>query len=371
MSGLFAHQPPWKLRLAAWLFRARRADYYAFLAHMLERPGSDQTLLMIFQQDSQRHGLNTVRGQLASWWSTQYALTGGDLIQTWRSTIPQTDLHSLALAQEAGQFALAQTFRSLAVQVRQWQTCWREFVTTVALGWVALVIAMACVFVLPQWAVPRLLAAFAMVPSEHYGASTRSLINWSQHVQGFWYLWGLGLGGISAALIWSVYGLTGALRDYLDRFGVWRLYRDLQAMRLLAGAATLLTALSPTGVGLRTVLVALQRQANPWLDCHLQRMIRRLDAGEDALSSLDTGLLSGDVWWQFIDTVRIHGLAQGLGQAAQQVGQVVQAQLATRALWLRWMLLIAALLTVMAVGWWHLRVIDELRQSLTLHYAIP
>jgi hypothetical protein len=36
---------------------------------------------------------------------------------------------------------------------------------------------------------------------------------------------------------------------------------------------------------------------------------------------------------------------------------------------LRWLLLMGALCCVMAVGLWHLRAIEELRQAMALHYG--
>jgi type II secretory pathway component PulF len=330
----------------------------------------EQTLLLTFEQDSWRHGGVSARGRLAAWWAMQYGVSGGDLVQTWRGTLPESDLQSIWLAQQAGQGALVQTLSSLAKQIRLWQGCLAQFWQTMAVGLVALTVALCCLLVMPLWTTPRLTQAFISVPSQFYGSSTIALISWVDWVSRFWWVLllvlGLGLGFVW----WSLSGLTGSMRDRLDRFGIWRLYRDLQAMRFLSGTATLLDALSASGVSLRTVLVTQQHQAGAWLADHLGRMVQQLDAGADALSSLNTGLLTGDVWWRFVDVVRIHGLAQGLGTASGAIGQMLKLQLARRAQILRWTLLAGALACVMAVGLWHLRAIEELRQGLTLYYSL-
>jgi hypothetical protein len=370
MSSRLIDPMPLSVRLSAWQFKHKRAEYYEFLGELLDNRALEQTLLLTFEQDSWRHGAGSARGRLAAWWASRYGATGGNLAQTWRHTLPERDLQSIALAQQAGQVALVQTLRSLGKQIRLWQDCMGDFWQTVAVGLVAMGAALACLFVMPLWTVPRLTAAFSSVPPEYYGPALINLLDWSQSVQRGWPLWLMAVAAGLGALWWSMTGLKGPVRRWLDRFGIWRLYRDLNAMQFLTGSATLLNALSPTGVSLRTVLTTQQWHANAWLNDHLTRMVRQLDAGGDALTSLNTGLLAGDAWWRFVDVVRVHGLAQGLGTASDVIGGLVKTQLARRAMVLRWVLLVGALASVMGVGLWHLRAIEELRQGLTLFYSV-
>lgn len=361
---------PIGIRWAAWQFKRQRAEYYAFLGEFLDNRALEQTLLLTFEQDSWRHGNRSPRGRLAGWWATRYAASGGDLVQTWRGTLPAKDLQTIALAQEAGQMALVQTLKSMASQIRLWNECVGSFWQTIAVGLVAAMVAVACLFVMPLWTVPRLMGAFANVPAAYHGASLTALLGWVDLVGSYWWAW---LFACSLAMIlvwWSFAGFKGSFRNVLDRFGIWRLYRDLNAMQFLTGSATLLNALSASGVSLRTVLTTQQLHASAWLNHHLSRMVRELDAGADVLTSLNTGLLADDIWWRFVDVVRVHGLAQGLGTASGAIGELLKTQMAKRAMVLRWVLLISALATVMAVGFWHLRAIEELRQGLTLFYSL-
>jgi len=370
LSPMRAGSLPLTIRLAAWQFRGQRAMYYEFLAQMLGNRALEQTLLATFEQDRWRHGNGCARGRLAGWWASRYAQSGGDLAQTWHQTLPQSDVQRIAMAQQAGQSALVQTLSSLAQQIRLWQVCMRHFWQTVAVGWVALLVAACSLFLLPLWSVSRLTAAFAGVPPDYHGSALRSLVGWSHHVDRYGLLW---LVLLMLVILWlwlSLSHLTGRLRQVLDRFGIWRLYRDLQAMQFLCGTATLLQALSVHGVSLRAVLVAQKWHASRWLDCHLDQMVQQLDAGVDPLTSLNTGVLDGEVWWRFVDTVRVHGLSDGLGSASRVVGELIQRRLASRALVLRWLLLTAALSAVMAVGFWHMRAIEELRQAMTLLYGL-
>ena len=365
-----ARTPPPMVRLAAWQFRRQRVAYYEFLSELLDNQALEQTLLLTFEQDSWRHGNGTTRGRLAAWWANQYQATGGRLAQTWAGTLPEADLQSIALAEQAGQAALVQTLRSLAAQIRLWQDCTAHFWQTVAVGLVACVVAVACLFVMPLWTVPRLMSAFASVPAQYHGPALMHLLSWVDLVRTLWPVFVVVCVGMAVALWWSFVGLVGKPRAWLDRIGLWRLYRDLNAMRFLTGSATLLNALSASGVSLKTVLTTQQRYAGVWLGSHLWQMIRQIDAGADPLTAMNTGLLAGDVWWRFVDVVRVRGLAQGLGTASESIGQLVKAQMARRAVVLRWGLLGAAMAGVMAMGLWHLRAIEELRQGLTLYYSL-
>lgn len=365
-----AGQAPLGVRWAAWRFRGQRVAYYEFLSELLDNRALEQTLLLTFEQDSWRHGQGTTRGRLAAWWASQYAVTGGRLAQTWAGTLPDADLQSIALAEQAGQAALVQTLRSLAAQVRLWQDCTAHFWQTVTVGLVAAGVALMCLFVMPLWTVPRLTSAFAVVPSDYHGPALTRLLSWVDLVRTIWPVFVVVCVGLLVGLWWSFVGLVGKPRACLDKVGLWRLYRDLNAMRFLTGSATLLNALSPSGVSLRTVLATQQRHAGVWLSHHLWQMIRQIDAGAEPLAAMNTGLLAGDVWWRFVDVVRVHGLAQGLGTASEAIGRLVKTQMASRAAVLRWLLLGSAMAGVMAMGLWHLRAIEELRQGLTLFYSL-
>lgn len=361
---------PLGVRLAAWRFKRQRAEYYDFLAELLSNRAVEQTLLLTFEQDSWRHGRGSARGQLAAWWATRYAATGGNLVLTWHDTLPASDLQTIALAEQAGQAALVQTLESLSGQIRLWNECVGNFWQTIAVGLLAALVAAVCLFVMPLWTMPRLMSAFANVPPEYHGPALQGLIAWVHTVQFYWLVLLLAVVLAGMTLWWSLIWLVGPARAVLDRFGIWRLYRDLNAMRFLTGSATLLNALSPSGVSLRTVLTTQQHHASPWLSHHLSSMVRQMDAGADALTSLNTGLLADDIWWRFVDVVRVRGLAQGLGNASGAIADLLKGQMARRAVWLRWILLIAALASVMAMGFWHLRAIEEFRQGLTLFYSL-
>jgi hypothetical protein len=89
----------------------------------------------------------------------------------------------------------------------------------------------------------------------------------------------------------------------------------------------------------------------------------------DPLDALQTGLMSDPVRWCLLDVVRVRGLSDGLLLAAAQISEQITVSMARRALVWRWLLLVAALGAVFAMGAWHIEVIEEMRRALTLMYG--
>jgi len=361
---------PVSILWAAWCFRSQRADYYDFLAQYLKHSAANRTLLEVFQQDAERHGPGSSRGRLAAWWSLRFPANGGDLPETWQGTLPIEDLHCLGLAQNAGQPALLMTLHALAAQIRLTQKSTRHFWQTIFTGVMALCIGMATLMLLPLYAAPKLMQAFSAVPATLYGVQTQRLITWSTWLEHHGWLLPLVSLLTLGAGFWSLSYVIGPVRQWLDPFGPWRLYRDMQAIRFLTTTATLLRSLQERGVTLREVLLMQQNGVNRWLGWHLQRMVVQIDTGLDPLEALETGLLSAQARWCLMDVVRVRGLSEGLLVACAQIGDHLTQSMAKRAVIWRWFLLLAALGTVFAVGVWHMEVIEEMRRALTLVYGV-
>lgn len=360
---------PMAIRWAAWRFRAKRADYYDFLAQYLSQARSYRTLLEIFQQDALRHGSASARGRLAAWWAWRYPICGGDLAQTWQRTLPDDDLQCIRLAQGAGQSALVLTLQAMASQIRLTQRSTRQFWQTIAVGLVAFVVALAVVLIMPVFAAPRLAQAFSVVPASIYGAQTQRLMSWAAWVVSHgWLLVLVAMVGL-ALWVWSFGHLVGPVRQLLDRLGPWQLYRDMQAIRFLMMTATLLSTLQQRGVTLRHVLVVQQGCANRWVSWHLQRMVTQMDRGMEPLDALQTGLMSEQARWCLLDVVRVRGLSDGLLMAAAQISEQITDSMVRRALVWRWLLLVMAVGAVFAMGAWQFGVIEEMRRALTLMYG--
>ncbi|MBB1594906.1 general secretion pathway protein [Achromobacter sp. UMC46] len=355
-------------RLDALRFRAGRADYYEYLADLVEGTQGRKSLRDIFDDDARRYGLRSVRGRLSHYWAGAYPEAGGDLGAAWAGTLPSEECLLLSCVQEEGG-DLAEALRDLARAVRLGGDAWLAVVSAAAAGVAATVVALALLCAIPFFSVPRLQQVFAMVPMEDYGRLTRGLFALARALRQ-WLLLCLVLGaGMALLSIWSLPNVAGAFRAGLDRWLLWRLYRDFQAIRFLCLLSVLVRQHGAADTRLRHALAVQAREARPWMHAHLQSMSARLDGGASGAEIFNTGLLDEETWWYMADMTDALGLEAGLARVRQRVESRLLARVRRQAAVLRWTLLIASVATVLSVTLWHYAVIDELRRALTNFYA--
>jgi hypothetical protein len=359
----------WRSLADAWRFRAQRADYYEYLAEVLHALEGRKTMLDHFEDDVQRYGVSTVRGRLSRHWSRRYQETGGDLAATWADTLPPDECLLIASAQQAGGGALVEVLRDLAHTVRLVRTVRDELLGTMATGIAALLVALALLCAVPYFTVPKLQQVFHDLPAEHLGPLARRLYALSDAVKRWLGAWAFGVPAGIAFTLWSLPNLTGRSRVALDRFFVWRLYRDFHAIRFLAMLGVLLRRRGNIDTRLREALAGLAWNARPWLAGHVGAMLARIDAGIVGVESLGTGLFDHELWWFLSDMVGAHGLAEGLQRARLRIELRSVSRVRRQARAMRWFLLLGATGAVIGLALWHYAAIDELRRALTHFHA--
>lgn len=358
-----------RLRLDSWLFAGRRADYFDYLHAVLAGSQGRLTVRELFDRDALRHGPATVRGRLSSFWSYTCELSGGDLHATWSGSFPADELALVRAAQAFGNARLLDCFQALASHLALLIQARRILWTTLGSAAVALLLASLLLLALPWWTVPSLQDSFDGIPDQYLGAWAASLFAFA----GFLRTWGVYLPPVLVLLLgWGLYSLPrshGVLRRLLDRVGPWRLYRQVQALRLLA----LVSILLQPGFGhtsrLRPVLLLFLHEASPWLAAHLQHMVLRIDQGLAGVAAFDTGLLDRDVYWFLEDMSAARGLQSGLQATHQRMTRLWLPRISSRAQALRWLALLAGLAVVLGLGLWHYAAIDDLRRAWMMFHA--
>jgi type II secretory pathway component PulF len=355
-------------RLDALRFRAHRADYYEYLADVVEGTQGRKSLRDIFEDDARRYGPDSVRGRLCQHWATAYLDAGGDLGVAWSETLPSSECQLLSCVQEEGG-DLAAALRGLARAARLASDAGLAVLSAATAGVVAAIVAFALLCSIPFFSVPRLQQVFQAVPSEDYASLTRALFALADGLRQWLALWVVLIFGAVLLSLWSLANLTGDLRAVLDRWLIWRLYRDFQAIRFLSLLAVLIRQHGAADTRLRRALSVQTRDAQPWLHAHLQAMLNRIDAGASGPEIFSTGLLDPETWWYMADMMDALGVEAGLARVRQRVELRLLSRVRRQALVLRWSLLVSSLATVLGITLWHYAVIDELRQALTNFYA--
>lgn len=350
-------------------FAPARADYYEYLADLVEGLQGRKTLRDIFDDDAHRYGRRCARGRLARHWARALEESGGDVAHAWKGTLPAQELALLRAAQSAGAGAFTATLRDLARAARLVGQAAATLKGTLAAGAAAFCVALSLLWAVPFFTAPRLAQVFHAVPPSFHGGLTSALFALARWLRDSLPLW-LACGAVAVWLAyWALPNLTGSLRARLDRLPFWRMYRDLHGIRFLALLAVLLRQRGNVDTRLRQALVMQAAHAGPWLAWHIEQMVARIDGGLVGGDTFDTGLIDSDIWWYLTDMIAAHGMDAGVARARERVEGHALARIRRQSLWLRWGLLLGAVAAVLGLALWHYAVIDELRRALMNFYA--
>lgn len=351
-----------------WVDRRRlcaaRADYYAYVAALMLAQGGRRSLRDVFENDAHRYGMTTSRGRLSAVWCHTFESSGGNLAHTWRSVFPAADLALLAVAQRDGVHALPTALADLAHTTRLVTDVRRVLSGTTLTGLIAGVVVVLMLAAIPLFTVPRLQHIFHAVSINDAGPVTRALYA-SADLIAVGLPWLL-VSGCAAVIGFNVARSrwTGRLRARLDRWPLFRLYRDFQAIRFLLALTLVVRQDGAVDTRLRPALHALGEHASPWLAAHLHAMVLQLDAGAFGADIFDTGLFDSDTYWFMADVMGARGLPQGLAHARARMESLVCRRIAIQAQALRWGLLLCAVGLALSVVFWHFAALDELRRAL-------
>lgn len=350
-------------------FTSARADYYDYLSELMEGMQGARTLKEVFEYDARRYGARSVRGRLSACWARVYQVSGGDLYATWLGSFPLAELSLIRAAQLFGNKPLISTLRDLAEALRVVQQVKNIMTQTLWPSVLASIILLAMFLAVPLFTVPHLRDTFEVVPSAYYGRLTRALFEFSALVQIYWVFVLAATAGGGALWSWSMPNLSGPVRQRLEKYSFWRIYRYINSIRFLALLTIVLTRHGATSTQLRTALSMQKHGASPWQNWHVDVMLGRINMGLTGADTFDTGLLDRHMFWFLTDIVLARGLVAGLALTRERLKKQMLGTVARQALAWRWSLLLFCVAGLLGLGLWHYAVIDELRRALMLFYA--
>jgi type II secretory pathway component PulF len=353
---------------AANKFRKHRADYFEYLAAIMEGANGKKTLRDIFDDDAHRYGQKHYRGILSERWSRRYQECGGDLAETFTGALPQDDIVMIRAAQRAGAGALETSLLDLASVTRLIDQAKGIFISTIWVALVAILVMIATIVAIPFYTIPALMKSFSMVPVEYYGNTTRALLEFSTIIKSNLLIIAFLTFAVTYLLYWSLPNLTGPFRKKLDAWLIWRLYRDFQGIKFMATLATMVRQRGNVSTQLRDALVS-QLEGSPWKIWHVNQMVERIDEGVVGPETFDTGIIDRETHFFLTDMIITNGMDQGLQRARSRIEGRTLLDVAKKATTLRWILLGVAVLIIMGVTLWHYAVITELTDSMSNYYS--
>ncbi|AQS50972.1 hypothetical protein PAEH1_04215 [Paenalcaligenes hominis] len=349
-------------------FKRQRVDYFNYLSQLLQGTNGQLTLRAVFALESQRYGLGTYRGRLATYWGQQYEQNGGDLVQTWGSLLSSVDQLVIQLGQLRGDNALAVALQLLAQQHQELKAL-RSQLSHVLWPVALAMLLLGSVFsLIPLFTVPELKSTFAVLPAALYGAKTRALFAMADLMRSYGLImaacFSLGFTAVLLSLPW----LVGPMRDKVDCLEPWASYKKFQVTYLF-GLLSLLLNQQVAQLRLGQAIQQIAQGSDRWLAWQAQKIQTRMLQGEVGARGFATGLLPRAWQWFFEDIEQSQSLLPAISLMHQRLLDHFKKELLIKAHVWRWLLLLTCVGVMLAIGAWHYIVIDEMRRALLMFYS--
>ena len=362
---------PFAVRQAANKFRAKRADYYAYLASMLGASKGGTKILTLFERDAQRYA-GSSRGVLAAWWTSQYSNNGSKLANAWQGTLPDDEVSIIRVAQDAGEGALETALGDIARIAALGDRVKKEVIGTLMAALIGLSIAAVMSTIFPMFASHKLQEIYSFIPVDRWGPKGTALNNHAERVSSYGIYVLLAAAIIVSYIQWSINNWVGSARDWADRHIVlYRAIRDIKGALFLSTMATLSRKRGNVSFTLSESLhVFSQSVRSPWLKWRVEEIIDRVEAtGGVTSDALGTNLLSKDMFYYLRDTQEARGFASGFQETGKYVEAVIVDELVKRMTVYRWTLLLVGVGTVIAIMAWQFSVIYEMKGVMQTFYS--
>lgn len=351
--------------LAAFRFRSNRADYYEYLADIIEATEGQRTIKQIFQSDAARYGPKNPRGYLSGLWAYRIE-EDGDLGRTFSGTLPENDVRLIGMLQRLGGEALVDGFRDLAGIVRLEDRIKAIFRNASFIGIFVSIIALIMLAAIPIATVPQLRENFSEVDPTFYRPLTQNLFGLADWLNSYWLIAVMVAVTVLVTFVWSLKNTHGRVRNLIDEHTAYGIYRDTEAIRVLVSIATIIKPRGSLNIRLRDAIGLLASSASPWLRSHLNQIMENLDNAVTGARVFNTGLLGKQVYWYLEDLVDSLGLGAALHKARLRLETRTLSSVQRRAMVFNWIMVAGSIFFLIGVMAWHYQVIFELKEVLLL-----
>lgn len=168
--------------------------------------------------------------------------------------------------------------------------------------------------VLYGFAVAIFPALEGIMPVEEWPENSQKLYNLSFFIKNNLLFILMGVVALASLVRFSMARLTGVLRDRLDAFPPYSVYKDIQSSVFLISVATLMTA----QVSLKDSILNLKKQSNKYLQIKMNVMLNKLEQGLPGGKSMNTEFMGSSG-----PDVEIYGKSADFEAAMLELGEEV------------------------------------------------
>ena len=359
------------VRVAAGKFNKHRAEYYKYLASMLEASKGGTKFSTLFERDAQRYE-GRPRGVLASYWSNVYLNNGGNLAETWQGTMPDDEVSIIRVAQNAAGDAITFALRDVSRVAMLSDRVKKEVMGTLSAAIIGLAIAtfMATVFVV--FSSTKLQEVYSFIPLDVWGPKGKAFNSHAEHVKEYGLYAVIVIFLIGFYFSWTVNNLTGPIRDWLDtHVAVYRTIRDIKGALFLSTMSTLTRRRSGVMYTLGESLSTLSQSArSPWFKWRVDEVLERIEnSGATGSDAFQTNIISAEMFYYLRDTQEARGFSEGFEETGKYVENTILDAIISNMTIYRWAMLLTGVACVVGIMAWQFSVIYEMKSVMTNYYS--
>ena len=351
---------PLKIRYYSSNFKKNRHEYYEYLSMIMVESMGKKTILDIFRDDARRYGKGNPRGELSAFWASRIEQSG-DLAQAFEGTLPEEDVGFIYSLQAAGGGILESGLKDLShlIQVKNRLSGILQKFTAVTLFAFSLFVGM--LFAVGYFLAPEIQGSFNTIPPEFYKGGSRLFFGIGEFMRSSGHFY---VGGALILLFMTPFILknaTGKARSYLDKYGVFALYRNVQSIRFLLSLSTLIKPhAGAESISLTHAVHLLSENESRWMRWHLGKMQQRMEQADIGAETFDTGLFDKEVIWYLTDMASVSGLDEALQRSKTRLELHTVTALESKTKILSWIILLSLVFSMLGIYMLVLKVMMEM-----------
>lgn len=305
---------PLSLRRAASKFASKRENFYEYLADALDDKADIDTEI-----DIQRKRYIVAKDSLAKLFAYWHAnMSQGKFNVAIRGTVPQSDLMIISASERSS--TLPEGLRFLAKSIRQMKAMGSAIKAACFFPLFMVLVLFGMMYLFATLLAPILVQIY---PVENFPTGGKIFYYLSMGFKENWPWIAALVATIPVAFAYSLARLTGPVRNFLDRYPPYSIYRDYQASLFLVSFSSLITS----GVSFDEALKLILAQSNRYMAWQIRSMLRRypLNPTKPA-KALEVGLFPSELRYLIED----YGRRNSFGDALKKIGLVAIEKTAHR-----------------------------------------
>jgi type II secretory pathway component PulF len=336
-----------KIRSAAWEFKAKRGEFYLDIASVMEAsPG--EAVTKILQRYADRYPKEPL-GILSRHWLDRFQDVG-TFSESMRGTIPTEDLAVLSASESAGDLRVG--LESLGRNLASLNATKSEITKTMVSAVMLILFLHIFLGIEAFLVMPKLQSAMkGTVDITNLGKSGALFFGAATVIRNWWWAWALFLGGAITLVSWALKNYVGRSRKWLDaHFLPFQMARDFNAASFFSTVGAITGSKGAQVVQLNDALSELGQHAYPWLKWQIKQIQENLQQRPNSKGEIfDTGIANKRTYYRILDIADHSEMSEMLKKVGDIILKSAPEEIKAKATVVRFALMAICLTTMIGI----------------------